>query len=765
MNKAVPLVLLAALILLEGSCGRSPRYYLDKGDQLFAKGAYADASLNYRKALQKDPSFGQAYYQLGLSELRRGKTPDAYASLSRAADLLPNRDDVKVTLADLSLLAYLSDRRRPVALRKKVETLSDQLLAKHAKSYDGLRLKAHLASASQNYGEAEELYRRADQSKPMQPEVIMAWTQLMLQDGHAQQAEDLAFQFIDKNKTHLPIYDVLYRYYLQSRRLADAEKILKTRSANNPKDPGAVLELAGFYAAASRESDLKATAQRLLDDPKTFPQAHLQVGDLYLRLQRWDEALDQYNQGAQANPKDKVVYLKRVADVWLAQGKGEQADHVVDEILAQKPGDEEARAVRASLLLTRPNSENMGKAVALFQGLVDKNPDNAVWHFNLGRALAANGNGDGARTQLQESIVLRRDFVPPRLILAELSQAKGDYRSTLQYSEEILQLNPRITRIRLLHAVSLINTGDPARGRAELRGLEKEFPKDPEIQLELGAVDLHDDHLPAAEERFRKLLTEGRGDMRATSGLVRTLMAENRMDAALSFLEEEVKKSPKSSPLRSLLASTEMQAGKYDVAIAEYQHLVAENPNSPQIYLALGNAYRQKDDLANAVSSFQKAEALAPKDTLPLMALGESLAGAGQKPLALETYRRALQMKPDSATILNATAYLIAETGGSLDEALKLAQKAVASDAQQPNFSDTLGWIYFKKDLNDSAVQVFRTLTSKNPENATFHYHFGMALLKKGDKKTAESELKTALSKKPSGEVRREIETALGKIG
>ena len=89
----------------------------------------------------------------------------------------------------------------------------------------------------------------------------------------------------------------------------------------------------------------------------------------------------------------------------------------------------------------------------------------------------------------------------------------------------------------------------------------------------------------------------------------------------------------------------------------------------------------------------------------------------------------------------------------------------MASDSQQPNFSDTLGWIYFKKDLNDSAVQVFRTLTSKNPDNATFHYHFGMALLKKGDKKTAEAELKAALSKKPAGEMRREIETALAKIG
>jgi tetratricopeptide (TPR) repeat protein len=764
MHRAVPL-LVAALILLEGACGRNPRYYLDKGDKLYAKGAYSDASLNYRKAIQKDPSFGPAYYQLGLSELRLGKSSDAYQALSRAVELLPNREDVKVTLAGLAMAAYVADRRRPEIFRKKVDTLADQLLAKNAKSYDGLRLKGHLAAAGQNFAEAEDLYRRANEAKPMQPEVIMAWAQVMLQDGKVHEGEDLAFQFIEKNKTYLPIYDLLFRYYVQSNRLADAEKILKTRSANNPNDPGGVLELAAFYATHSRESDMKAALQRLLDDPKTFPQAHLQAGDLYLRLQRWDEALEQYNAGAKANPKDKVVYLKRTADVWLAQGKGEQAEQVVDEILAQQPGDEAAKGVRASLLLKKGGAENLAKAVTLFQGLVDKNPDNAVWHFNLGRALLAKGDAELAKTQLQEAVKRRHDFVPPRVLLAEMSQSKRDYRSSLQYTTEILTLNPRLTRMRLLHAISLMNTGDPAGGRTEMRELEKQFPQDPDIQLEMGAMDLFDNRLPAAEERFRKLLADGKGDLRATTGLVRTLTAENHPDAALSFLQEEVKKSPKSGALRSLLASTEMQTGKYDLAVIEYQHLAADNPNSPQVYLALGNAYRQRGDLANTIASFQKAEALAPNDIAPLALLAESFTLSGQKPQALEMYRRALQLKPDNAVLMNATAYLIAETGGSLDEALKLAQKAVAADSHQANFSDTLGWIYFKKDQNDNALEVFQALTKKNPESATFHYHFGMALLKRGDRKTAEAELKDALSKKPSSQVRHDIETALGKIG
>ncbi|HUI81989.1 MAG TPA: tetratricopeptide repeat protein [Bryobacteraceae bacterium] len=764
MYRATPF-LLAALIVLEGACGRNPAYYVDKGDKLYAKGSYADAALNYRKSIQKDPSYGPAYYQLGLAEIRLNKAPDAYAALSRAADLLPNREDVKVTLADLALASYLADRRRPEVLYKKVDKIADQLLAKNANSYPGLRLKAHLAASNRNFPDAEELYRRANDIKPMQPDVMIAWVQTMLLDGHSEQGEQLATQFLEQNKTYLPMYDLLYRNYVQTNRLEDAERILKTRGENNPKDPGSLLELAAFYAARHREDEMKATLQRLLDDSKSFPQGRLLVGDLYLRLQRWDDALAEYNTGAQANPKDKVIYLKRVADVWLSQGKGEQADQVLDEILAAKPDDEAAKGVRASLLLSKPSPENIQKAVAMFQGLADKNPDNAVWQFNLGRALVASGDPERARAHLQEAIKLRRDFVPPRVLLAEISEAKRDYRGLLQYTTEAVALNPRLTRMRLLHAVSLLNTGDQVQGRSELRQLEQEFPQDPGIQLELGAVDLNQDHLPEAEQRFRKLLAEGKVDFRATVGLVRTLIAEKHPDTALSLLQEEVRQSPQSVQLRALLASTEMQEGKRDLALAEYQHLASDAPNSPQVQLELGRVYREQGDVSNAIVAFEKAGSLAPNDPTPLALLGECLSYTGQKAQALDIYRRALQMKPDNAVLMNATAYLMVETGGSLDEALKLAQKAVASNEQQPNFSDTLGWIYFKKDLNDSAVQVFRTLTKNNPENATFHYHFGMALLKKGDKRTAEAELKTALAKKPSGEVRQQIETALQKIG
>src|SRR5215472_8645181 len=92
------------------SCGRTAQDYTERARRLATSGQYADADLNYRKAIQKDPRFGEAYYQLGLTELKLGHAPEAYRDLSEAATLLPARADVQAALADLALKAYLADR-------------------------------------------------------------------------------------------------------------------------------------------------------------------------------------------------------------------------------------------------------------------------------------------------------------------------------------------------------------------------------------------------------------------------------------------------------------------------------------------------------------------------------------------------------------------------------------------------------------------------------------------------------------------------------
>jgi tetratricopeptide (TPR) repeat protein len=764
MSRNSKLVAVLTVLVTLAGCSRSARFYREKGDKLAASGKYYDAALNYRKAIQTDARDGEAFFGLGSANLQLRKSSEAYQALVRAVELLPARDDIKVKLADFALSAFVGDRRRPAKLYEQVVNLADQLLKKDARSYDGLRLKAYLAITELRFDAAKDFFRRANEVKPMQPQVIVGWTKLLFQGKENAEGERLAFQLIDREKTNKSIYDVLYAHYMVTGSQGEAEKILKLKAANNAMDAASVLELAAYYANNSKADEMKAVLQRILDNSKAFPHGYVYVGDFYSSKQRWDEAIASYELGAKAHPKEKIVYQKRIAYVWLSQGKGEQAAEILGKILQQQPGDDAAQGANASLLLASGNQEKVQQAVSQFQSLVDKIPSDAVWHFNLGRALAAKGDLAGARGQFQEAIQKRADFVTPRLALARLSQSTGDMAGTLRYANEALKVNPYNPDARLLRAMGTMNT-DAAAASAQLTDLDKAYPRNQEVQFQLAVADLRQKKFKEANDRLQKILWEYPGNVSALRAMVQMYRAQNQPDRMLPILEEQLKKSQDSDSVRLLLAQSAESLKKYDVALEQYQRLATKNPKSEPVQVALGQVYQLMGDVPKAIGNYQKALDLAPKDPQAALYLGDALAVADRKTEALAAYRHALEQQPDNPMVLNNLAFMIAESGGSLDEALKLAQKAIGKAPKQPNIADTLGWIYLKKNLNDSAVQVFRGLTHEYRENPTFHYHLGLALIQIGDRTTAKAEFNMALSQKPSAKIRGDIQAALAKIG
>jgi len=141
------------------------------------------------------------------------------------------------------------------------------------------------------------------------------------------------------------------------------------------------------------------------------------------------------------------------------------------------------------------------------------------------------------------------------------------------------------------------------------------------------------------------------------------------------------------------------------------------------------------------------------------------LDAAGRHKEALVAYQNALRLESENPIALNNYAFLIAETGGDLDQALTFAQRAKQKLPQVYEIWDTLGWIYPKKHLSENAVEVFQDLVNKAPDQPTYRYHLGMALFQKGDKLKAQKELQTALQHKPSKEEEGKIKELLVKIG
>src|SRR5438876_1219317 len=137
-----------------------------------------------------------------------------------------------------------------------------------------------------------------------------------------------------------------------------------------------------------------------------------------------------------------------------------------------------------------------------------RSPNNSVWRYAYGRALAANGDVEAGQTQQREAIKGQPAFLQPHLALAELFQAKGDHNAALDQANRSLAIDPNSPSAGLLHAISLMHTGGSMLAGRELVSLEKDYPHDPKVQVQLALLDLREKRPIPAENRLRKLVAE-----------------------------------------------------------------------------------------------------------------------------------------------------------------------------------------------------------------------------------------------------------------
>lgn len=747
------------------ACRTSKEGYVAKGNKLFAAGKYPDAELQYRNAIQRDSHFGEAYYRLGLAAIKLNNAREAYESLLRAVQLLPNNVDVREKYADVCLAIYLADPKRPEMLYRQIKQLSNDILAANANSYEGLMLKGYVDATDRKPKEAIADFRKALAINNSDPGVMAQLVRLLFQEGQTQEALKLAADVVTRHKTYGPIYDLMYGFYAGGGHMTEAENVLKAKVANNPKQADYLLELARHYYRLQKPQEMTATLQRLLGVPTDFPQGRLWVGDFYLGLKDYPEALRNYQEGVSANKEatQRVVYQKRVIITLRAQGERQKAFELANQVAKENPGDADASHLQADLALEVRKAENADDTINTFQTLLARTPNDAGLLLQLGRAYRLKGDLAKAREQFQASLAKRNNLIEPRLELADIDMTQHQFTEALQQVNEILRVQPKNPQARLLHARILTATGKWKDSRTELTNLLKDSPNDNNAKLELGVLAIQERRNSDAINIFDELRDT---DPRASAGLATAYASQHQIGKAEDVIQTALKKWPDALVLLEQMGEIEAANGNYDAAIAQFRELLAKNPKSVETLRHLGDIYEAKGDRANAIALYQQASQLVPTDVNVALRLADMLAFAGRNAEAKQAYEGLLKIHPDNPGGLNNLAFFLADSGGDLDEALGLAQRALARFPNQPALSDTLGYIYLKKGLTESAVQTFQKLVQKNPQLASFHYHLGLAMFQKGDRTSARKELESALKLStlpPQDKVR--VTALLAKIG
>jgi tetratricopeptide (TPR) repeat protein len=770
-------ILILSILALSVGCTRDPvvlsHKYVDTGNKFYARGKYKEASIMYRKALLKYAKNGEAYYRFALTLLKLQDISGAAGMLRRSIDTLPSktadekkeRVDAITKLADIYWMAYTAQPTRSKALLPQVQDLTDQLLKADPNSFDGLRLSGYIALANKDTGTALKDIRAARAARPNDPSIAWVLAQILMVTNHPDEAEALAKQTIARQKTFGPMYDFLAKFYSVRKQNDQVEAILKEKVANNPKALNYALQLAAFYYISQKKPEMEAIFQRLTSDPKDFPAAHLAIGQFYMNARDYDSAQNEFQLGMSQDPKEKAVYQKALVLLYSTRGDFQQATDLINTVLKKDPKDDQAIQIRSALLLEGNNPQQIAEATHDLEAQVQKRPQNAPLRYQYARALLKSNQPDAAIVQLQEAMRIRPDFNSAKVLLGVLLLRKGQNGKAEQYSEEVLAQEPRNLQAHLLRAESLMALGENDKARQDLQYILKVAPNSEDAKYQLGAISYQQKNYKDATKIFEEMRQSNPGDLRGLFGMVQTSVAEGNFKDAIKLLQDEMSKRPNSESLQLALAKVQVQGQMYDEAIKNYQQLIGKSSKVETLYLQLAETYRLKGDLNSAVTYFRKAISLAPNDMVPVTRLAMLLDATGRRDQAKPLYQQVLHNQPDNPIALNNLAFIMAEEGTDLDQALAYATRAKQRVPQDPNVSDTLGLIYIKKSMSDEAVRLFTDLVAHQPKNPIYLYHYAMALYQKGDKPTAKKECEHALESSPSKEDQQKIRELLARIG
>jgi tetratricopeptide (TPR) repeat protein len=170
------------------------------------------------------------------------------------------------------------------------------------------------------------------------------------------------------------------------------------------------------------------------------------------------------------------------------------------------------------------------------------------------------------------------------------------------------------------------------------------------------------------------------------------------------------------------------------------------DPSSPDAYGILGHLLLSQGKIAEAKKQYEETAKLRPTLVGPPTMLGLLNYTEGNRSEAKLWWEKAIAIDPDSVTASNNLAWLMAESGvGDLETALQLARRALQKYPDQPEFNDTVGWIYHLRKSPREAIWYLSQATEKAPDDPLYQFHLGTAYAQQGQDALARRHLQRVL--------------------
>ncbi len=449
------------------------------------------------------------------------------------------------------------------------------------------------------------------------------------------------------------------------------------------------------YLRLGKEESASRILEKCLKlDPNHF-EAKTLLANLYAKWGRIQKA-EQYFKEILAPDSSNLNTCFNLALLYLQKDEKEKAAGMYEKILnCQEFINPQIILALGEIYLELNNFE---KSAITYEKLIENDPQEPLGYYGLAFSQEVLQDTASAIENYRMALQLQEDLKEARERLANLYMQQKKYDAALDLYQSAIANDS--TQLNYWLQISEIyrNQNDTSQTIATLQTIKEQFPKDWRGYLNLGRLFLDLAQDEKAYHEFKQVI-------------------RLKPDIVWGWL---------------FMGYTQMNLDSLKASETVLEQALEVSPDEPLANYYLGLVLNQMNRDAAAIPYFEKALSLRPNWVRVLSLLASIYEGQKLYHVSDSLFRKAIRIEPDNATLLNNYGYSLSVRGIRLNEALKMAKRALKTDEQNGAYLDTVGWIFYQLGDYDKALQYLLKAYEVYGENAVVVEHLGDVYLKLG---------------------------------
>ncbi len=541
----------------------------------------------FEEAIRIDPSYAEAYNNLGLVYTQSGTDDKAEKAFRSAIDASPDFADAH---QNMGALLIISDAPGAIRELEKAVALQPQMLKAHynlALAYD--------ASGPDNLQKEIEELQKLVAIAPKYPKADFALGKALLKKGDLQGAITHLQAAVEADaKSGEAQYQLGLALSRAGRKAEGAAAMAKSRelNADNQRQQSANLDLRegrALLEESGKADEALSRFKRVVADNPDSPEGHYYLGLALLKKSESGEAATEFRRALTLSAtyeeaKLELAKLEAPAadqrrpaiEAAIRDGKFEDAERSLEQYLGEQPKSPWAWY---ALGYSYYGEHKIGESIKALAQSLQLDIKNAEAHKVLGRDMMLIGRFDAARVEFQQGIRYDPKSAELQYNLGKLYSIQDNWAQAKTCFERAIGLNGSFMEAYDGLGLALESLGDK---------------NDATLQYQK-AIEL-------AEQRHAKF---------SAAHVNMSALYNNSGDPkkALAFAQRALEVNPESDRALFQMAKAYELDGRTDAVIEALNRAIAINPNSSSYFYLLATAYRRAgkaEESRAALESFKK---------------------------------------------------------------------------------------------------------------------------------------------------------------